>query len=245
MSGIVALVPLRDGQSGKTRLAHRFTERERAMLIASMARHVVRTLLDSGAVATVLIVTHDPTFVHQNVHDGDDDVYILPQPNDVVGLNGALEYGRDWAIARDATGLLVVHADLPALQPDEVRQLVNAPAPLVLAPDLHRTGTNALALRLDGASGGRSLASDRFAFRFGAGSYAAHLAEAERMGLATTTAIMDGVERDLDTIDDWRQLPEHLRHGLEQDIQQEMHTGIAELAFLAAPGARPRYGGEE
>ena len=245
MSGVVALVPLRDGQSGKTRLAHRFTESERTTLIARMARHVVGTLIESGAVATALIVTQDPAFVRQNVHEGDERVCILPQPKDVVGLNGALEFGRDWALARDATRLLVVHADLPALRPDEVRQLVNAPTPLVLAPDLHRTGTNALALRLDGTSGEHSLAGDRFAFRFGAGSYAAHLAEAERMGLATTTAIMDGVERDLDTIDDWRHLPENLRHGLEQDIQREMHTGIAELVFLAAPGARPRYGGEE
>ncbi|MEK8227612.1 hypothetical protein NKG05_18070 [Oerskovia sp. M15] len=53
---------LRDGTSGKSRLASVLDPASRSRLIAALARHVVATLLASSDVDRVLVVTSDPRF---------------------------------------------------------------------------------------------------------------------------------------------------------------------------------------
>ncbi|MGO1288140.1 MAG: hypothetical protein ACTMIC_06435, partial [Cellulosimicrobium funkei] len=57
---VVAVVPLRDGSSGKSRLAHVLDPASRSRLIGVLARHVVGTLLASVGVGRVVVVTCDP-----------------------------------------------------------------------------------------------------------------------------------------------------------------------------------------
>ena len=67
----------------------------------------------------------------------------------VSGLNPGLEEGRAWALRRRADALLVVLGDLPLLTPADVAGLVAQATPppvVVLAPDRHGTGSNALLL---------------------------------------------------------------------------------------------------
>ena len=66
--------------------------------------------------------------------------------------------------------------------------------PVAVAPDRHRRGTNGLALD----------AGLDFAFRFGAGSFAAHMAEAARLGVAAQALDNPGLALDIDTPEDWR-----------------------------------------
>jgi 2-phospho-L-lactate guanylyltransferase len=83
-----------------------------------------------------------------------------------------------------------------------VRNLLRRDAPVVLAPDRHGTGTNALMLRLgNGPDDGRD-----FAFHFGPGSYALHVDEAHRLGLDVATSLTAGTALDLDTPDDLRRV---------------------------------------
>jgi 2-phospho-L-lactate guanylyltransferase len=124
----------------------------------------------------------------------------LPQDASEPGLNAAAAAGRCWALARDAGALLVLFGDLPLLRPADVRHVFAVPAPVVLAPDRHETGTNALLLRFGKHRG----ATERFAFQFGAGSAGRHGAEARRLGLPFETVSTPGTALDLDTPEDWQ-----------------------------------------
>ncbi|MFC7879641.1 2-phospho-L-lactate guanylyltransferase [Isoptericola sp. NPDC057391] len=221
--GTVALVPLRDGVSGKSRLASSLDPAARRRLVASLARHVVAVLQAADGVDRVLVVTADVPFVVETLgpaHGGGPRparVEVVPQPPDRPGLNAALDVGREAALEGGAERLLVAHADLPLLAPDDVAALLAAGAtaapddapPVVVATDRHLAGTNLLVLPATAA----------FRFRFGEASRAAHVAEAERAGLRPVVVRRPGTAVDLDTIDDWGELPravrDRLRHGLD------------------------------
>lgn len=203
-----AVVPLRDGVSGKSRLAAVLDPGSRRRLVRVLARHVVTTLLATDGIERVVVVTADPVFARETLAGLD--VEVLEQPAVRPGLNGALEHAREVLAARGPGPLLVAHADLPALTSEDVAALLVGDAPVVVATDRYRSGTNLLLLRFE-AEGG-------FRFRFGIGSLAAHLAEAEAHGLDAVVVHRPGTAVDLDTADDWSQLPDEVRTAVGQQV---------------------------
>lgn len=248
------MVPLRDGVSGKSRLAAVLDPGSRRRLVQVLARHVVATLLASDGIRQVVVVTADPVFVRETLAGLA--VEVLEQPAARPGLNGALEHARELLAARGSgssagspeTGspavrvpvpgrLLVAHADLPALSPADVEALLAEDAPVVIATDRNRSGTNLLlvpfeSLHFEAEATSLSAAAKRsnpglegeqdettgFRFRFGVGSLAAHLAEAADNGLRATVVHRPGTAVDLDTADDWSQLPDHVRTAVGQQV---------------------------
>jgi 2-phospho-L-lactate guanylyltransferase len=224
-----AVVPLRDGVSGKSRLAAVLDVGSRRRLVRVLARHVVTTLLDADGVGRVVVVTADPVFARETLAGLVVDV--LEQPAGRPGLNGALEFAREVLAAEGpgpaasgvgASRLLVAHADLPALSPEDVEALLAEDAPVVIATDRNRSGTNLLLLPFGSEATSRAAAPERsdasFRFRFGVGSLAAHLVEAESRGLGVTVVHRPGTAVDLDTADDWSQLPDEVRTAVGQQV---------------------------
>ncbi|GHH76761.1 hypothetical protein GCM10017772_36220 [Promicromonospora soli] len=203
------MVPLRDGVSGKSRLAAVLDAGSRRRLIRVLARHVVTTLLAADGIERVVVVTADPAFTRETLAGLA--VEVLEQPADRPGLNAALEHAREVLAAGSAGRLLVAHADLPALSPGDVAAILAEDAPVVIATDRNRSGTNLLLLPVQGAG-------PRFRFRFGADSLAAHLAEAEAHGLDVRVVYRPGTAVDLDTTDDWSQLPDEVRSAVGQQV---------------------------
>jgi 2-phospho-L-lactate guanylyltransferase len=112
-----------------------------------------------------------------------------------MGLNAGLDQAREAAAADGVQRLVVLHGDLPNLAADDVLALMDAaaqPVAVGVAPDRLGTGTNGLALSPPGALG----------FRFGAGSFAAHRAEAAAAGLEAVIVTRPGLAFDLDTPED-------------------------------------------
>ncbi|MFI8527097.1 NTP transferase domain-containing protein [Promicromonospora sukumoe] len=237
-----AVVPLRDGVSGKSRLAAVLDAASRRRLVRVLARHVVTTLLAADGIDRVVVVTADPVFTRETLAGLA--VEVLEQPADRPGLNGALEHARE-VLAADAVGpdplradavgppgprLLVAHADLPALTPADVTALLAERAPVVIATDRYRSGTNLLLLpfetevsSLSTAGKARNLGLEGevgFRFRFGVGSLAAHLAEADARGLEASVVDRPGTAVDLDTADDWSQLPDEVRAAVRHEVPE-------------------------
>ncbi len=104
------------------------------------------------------------------------------------GLNAELGQARS---SLGSGPLLIIHADLPALCPDDIRSMLEEAqhAGCAIAPDRHRRGTNAVAL-----ADGRD-----FRFRFGSGSFARHCNQA---GGECTIFERFGLALDVDTPDD-------------------------------------------
>jgi len=173
----IALVPLKSGAERKSRLAPRFSPAERAALSDRMARHVVDVLSQVERIKRTLLLSDRP----------------LPalgtgwQPDPGQGLNPALE------TARAALGLplLVLHADLPLIEAEDIAALLDAAeaSGAAIAPDRHGSGTNAVALAH----------AIPFRFVFGADSFRRHLALA---GPAGTAVARWRLSLDVDTPDD-------------------------------------------
>ncbi|WP_020017919.1 NTP transferase domain-containing protein [Promicromonospora sukumoe] len=247
-----ALVPLRDGVSGKSRLAAVLDAGSRRRLVRVLARHVVSTLLAADGIERVVVVTADPVFTRETLAGLA--VEVLEQPADRPGLNGALEHARE-VLAADGTAggtaadgtaggsaadgtaagaagsrLLVAHADLPALTRQDVTALLAETAPVVIATDRYRSGTNLLLVPFEGGVSSLSAVAKArnpalegeggFRFRFGVGSLAAHLDEAAAHGLAATVVDRPGTAVDLDTADDWSQLPDEVRAAVRHEVPE-------------------------
>ncbi|MER3438880.1 MAG: 2-phospho-L-lactate guanylyltransferase, partial [Chloroflexota bacterium] len=180
--------------------------------IRRMARSVLESAITSGVVSEVLVVSPDPEALGFAAAFG---THVLPvrQREESRGLNAAIAQGEQLARERGAAALLVLFGDLPLLTPGDLRNLTRRDAPVVLAPDRHFTGTNALLLRL------AALQPDgpRFTFRFGPDSYAKHVEEAHALGLEVATAFTAGTAFDLDTPEDLAAMvvPGETRTGLE------------------------------
>jgi 2-phospho-L-lactate/phosphoenolpyruvate guanylyltransferase len=195
--GLVAIVPIRSRRHGKSRLDGALLPPARTALIRRMLVGVTTALSESDAVERVGVVSPDPEALALASTLGSM-VEPVSQSASAPGLNPALEAGRDWATERLAGGLLVLFGDLPLLTAADVQHIVRRDAPVVISPDRHGTGTNALLLR--------NGAAHDFGFLFGPGSYERHVEEAHRLGLEVATSVTPGTAIDLDTPEDLRLL---------------------------------------
>lgn len=204
LSCVVALVPVRSLSGAKSRLGEPLDPEERADLILALLRRAVEAALGSSRLAGAMVVSMDPDLVAKARAMG-----AASLQQHVGGLNEALAQGRSAAGA--ATAVVVLPADLPGVTASEIDRMVetaelalreapNRPV-VVLVPDRHGSGTNALLLAPPNA----------IDFRFGEGSRAAHAAAAEAAGASYLE--LDGpLSFDVDTPDD---LLEADRRGLD------------------------------
>lgn len=121
----------------------------------------------------------------------------LPEQAANAGLNDALSQAAVHAAALGACRLLVLPCDLPRLDVAALQALAAVPVAdgdgdVVIAPDRHHEGTNALLVD----AGVR-------AFAFGANSYARHLALGHARGVRTVACVHEALAFDLDTADDF------------------------------------------
>ena len=179
------IVPHRGLAAAKTRLAPVLTPEDRLALARDLLEHVLdvtRAVVDDVVVisqSAELAAIVEPRGARLVVQRG-------------MGLNQGLDQARAEAVADGVELLGVLHGDLPNLRSDDVRALLAAapePVGVAVAPDRAGSGTNGLALRPAGVIG----------FAFGTGSFAAHLAEAERVGAPVVAINRAGLAFDLDT----------------------------------------------
>jgi len=171
---ILGLVPVNSLELAKSRLAPALPSR--SALTLQMVSTVVGALQGSGRLARVVVVSPDPRLAVEGA-----DFLRDPAP----GLNPALEGARALLSGYDA--VLVALGDLFELRSSDVRSLVDlleAPG-VVLAPDLEDEGTN-LVLAAPPMS---------LPFRFGPGSFRAHLAAAPGARVFRSPGTMRDLDR--------------------------------------------------
>ena len=192
---VFAVVPVKDLWGTKSRLKPILNPGARAGLTIYMMGRVVSAIRDAGVV-NVCVVSPDPIVLDEVLKRG-----ATPLLQESRGLNPALEEGRRWAMERGGSSLLILPADLPLLDPEDVRAVLDGIGEedsIVIAPDGTRSGTNALMLR----------PADALPFSFGPGSYEAHLQAARERGLAVRVCERPHLAFDLDTAEDLARLDE-------------------------------------
>ncbi len=118
-----AVVPIRGLETAKMRLGADLDPEERRGLVAELLRRTLVATRDARRVAGTVVVTMDPAAAGlARSHRAIGLVERAP------GLNEAIEAARSLAVARGATAVLVLPADLPAAAPEHVDALIEAAA---------------------------------------------------------------------------------------------------------------------
>lgn len=181
-----AIVPLKRLHQAKSRLAPVLPPELRRELVLEMLERVLHTLQHPD-VAVVWLVSADPSVLALGSTWG-----ALPLFDHAQDLNGALEDARTIAWDAGASALLVLPADVPLIIPADVTALASALAQgsdVVLVPDGHGSGTNALGLRRQ---------AHELPFCFGPASAHQHLAEATARGLKAQRIELPTLALDID-----------------------------------------------
>jgi 2-phospho-L-lactate guanylyltransferase len=183
------IVPHRGLAAAKTRLAPSLTPDERIALAGQLLRRVLEVARQVGDDVVVISPSRELAELVEPIG-----ARLVVQRG--MGLNEGLEQARFDAMVEDVGTLVILHGDLPNLQASDVSALIDSlPASgpgVAIAPDRGGTGTNGLVLRPPGVIG----------FRFGTGSFAAHLAEVERARVPLVAVSRAGLAFDLDTPED-------------------------------------------
>ena len=186
-----ALVPIRGLETAKTRLGEDLDPEERVELVTNLLRRTLVATRDARRIAGTVVVTMDP-----DAAGIAKELRAIGLVERAPGLNAAIEAARSVAVARGATAVLVLPADLPSVSAQAIDELqvaadgVAEPARGLAAavPDRHGLGTNALLISPPGAIDPA----------FGEASRAAHAARAEAAGVRWLE--LDGpLTLDLDT----------------------------------------------
>ena len=176
------VIPFKQPEQAKSRLAAALNEAERAALAGAMLHHVVAVASQASHIQQLCLL--GPTRL-----DLSEDIPLLADPG--TGLNPALHAALEHVLQGGGTRMIVLFADLPLLTSQDIELLAAAPPQTIaMAPDRHGTGTNALSLPLPGAGS--------FTFAFGADSFARHQAQTEQLGLKIETIHSNGLARDID-----------------------------------------------
>lgn len=192
---VCAVVPVKDLWGTKSRLKPILDPGARAGLTLYMMGRVVSALKEAG-IKNVCVVSPDRIAL-----DEAEKRAAAPLLQESRGLNPALEEGRRWAMEREASALLVLPADLPLLDAEDVREVlggIGASPSVVISPDGAHAGTNALLLR----------PPDVLPFAFGSNSYETHLRAARERGLDVRVCERPHLAFDLDTTEDLARLNE-------------------------------------
>lgn len=189
-----AIIPVKASPDSKSRLAGVLDAPARTALVDAMLARVVAAAQAAPNVAQVALLGKPL--------QGFAGTTLLADPGG--GLNPAVQSALAQVADMGASRAIFIHGDLPLVSAQDLALLAAAPAAeIAIAPDRHRTGTNAISLPLPEARG--------FSFAFGPDSFARHLAEAERLGLRVEEIHSRGLASDVDEPDDLPDAAELLR----------------------------------
>lgn len=186
-----AIVPVKPLRRGKSRLAGALSEKERTELNESLLQHTLKTLKGLKEVEQVLVVSRDPHALTVARQHGARTVRENGQPL----LNTALMRATVVAQVYATRGVLILPADLPLISEEDVLTLIERavdPPVVVIAPDRHRKGTNALLLSPSGL----------IDYDFGENSFEKHCQLAKEAGARLEIVDLPTLGLDLDLPED-------------------------------------------
>lgn len=178
------IVPVKRFSAAKERLAECLPPTTRAALARAMAEDMIEKLAVLRGVEEIMIVSDDNSLEIWKSRFAFD----LFRPAE-SGLNGVLDEALSWQAARGAARVLLLHADLPAARVSDLQQLVDAKDEIIIVPDRHMLGTNAMALSCP----------PPFATAFGGASLDRHLRRARQAGVSPRVCTLPSLGADLDT----------------------------------------------
>ncbi|MGC8856378.1 MAG: 2-phospho-L-lactate guanylyltransferase [Anaerolineae bacterium] len=186
-----AIVPVKPLRRGKSRLAGTLSEDERTFLNQYLLERTLKTLVELKEIEEVLVVSRDPQALAIARHFGARTVREDGAPQ----LNIALMRATVVAQVYSTQAVLVLPVDLPLLNADDLLTLIqhaSNPPVVVIAPDRHHKGTNALLISPSGL----------IQYDFGENSFQRHCERARKAGARLEIVELPSLSLDLDLPED-------------------------------------------
>jgi 2-phospho-L-lactate/phosphoenolpyruvate guanylyltransferase len=198
-----AILPIKSFGQSKQRLRDGLSPPDRRALVEAMFGDALVALGRVAAVERIVVVSGDR--VAQRIAGGYGASIV---EDDERGHNAAAARGVQAVLDYGIERALLVPGDCPMLAPHDIDALLAHPAgerSVLVVPDRHGTGTNALLLT----------PPDVLSPSFGPDSCRRHLAEASAAGVPAEVVELDSLGLDIDTADDLEALQRHLEstHG--------------------------------
>jgi 2-phospho-L-lactate/phosphoenolpyruvate guanylyltransferase len=215
----LAILPVKSFGAAKQRLADALGAGSRQALAQAMFSDVLSALRRTPGVAEIVVVTADRAA--ESASSGDrvrvlrDTAQAGQSEAALIGIRHGLVHGYDRVV--------LVPGDTPLLRPRDVEGLIAGTDPVLIVPDRHGTGTNALLLA----------PPEALAPAFGEGSFARHVALARATGVEPRVAELASLGLDVDTPGDLAALAAALAarpHGAPRT-----RTVLERLAPVSAP----------
>ena len=190
-----AVVPFREAAEAKQRLAGRLNPAQRQQLAHTMFEDVLAALLNAPELASILVVTTDQSAAQAATRHG-------AETSDEAGRDGhtAAVAAASRRLAERGLHMLTLPADIPLVQPEDIRRLLAAHATNIAGSDRGFTivpahderGSNAIV-----CSPARAVP-----LRFGDDSFFPHLAAAKACGIEPRVVQLQNIALDIDTPED-------------------------------------------
>jgi 2-phospho-L-lactate guanylyltransferase len=179
------LLPVKSLECGKRRLGPVLGHAERRLLNEFFLRHTLAVAADFPGLQKTAVVSDAADALSLAAKLGARTIRSNRQ-----GLNRALADGCHELYRSEAKKLLIVPIDLPLVQTGDLLEIaaLGDRHPLIICPDKHVAGTNAMFLS-------KELPVQ---FRFGDDSYRRHQAEARRCGVAPFLHFNERIAQDID-----------------------------------------------
>lgn len=186
---VTAFIPVKSLAQGKSRLSNALDLERRIQLTRESLRRVVHALQNARGVAEIVLISVD-----EAVAEWAENWRVTFLREEKRGLNEALRQARQHFAA--APAILILHSDLAAVSVNDIEAMIAlcsaTPAGVVIAPDRHGHGTNALLLKPPNA----------IDFAFGSNSAQHHFTQAEAQGIQVALFHSQSISLDLDSPDD-------------------------------------------
>jgi 2-phospho-L-lactate guanylyltransferase len=197
-----AVLPVKRLVHAKQRLGADLADELRLRLAHAMLSDVLEVVLGAASIERTVVVTSEPSVAAEAHEKG---ALVLADAAE-AGQSAAVSIGVERALTEGFERVLCIPGDCPALEPEELELLLSRPASgaaraeVVIVPDRHGTGTNALLLT----------PPDAIEPSFGPGSCARHRALASEAGAACRLEHPPSLLLDIDTGEDLAALRERL-----------------------------------
>ncbi|MGD0198308.1 MAG: 2-phospho-L-lactate guanylyltransferase [Solirubrobacteraceae bacterium] len=213
----LAILPVKRFALAKQRLSERLRPEDRRALAEAMVTDVLAVLVVAKRLNGVLVVTNEPAVAAVAQRLGAE---VTPDRAE-AGQSAAASIGVAEALRRGVARVLLVPGDCPALDGDELDELLAhdaSGARVVIVPDRHGQGTNALLLS----------PPDVIEPAFGPGSFERHSSLAASAGAECVVARPPTLLLDIDT-------PADLAALLAGPQHRATRTRAAYAAALSGP----------
>ena len=214
---VTALLPVKQMDQAKSRLALNLSPEQRRELVRCMVQDVLATLIKVTNMTTI-VLTSDEWARTLALEFGVDTIDDRGSGETAV-IEGATEY----LVEQGAAASLVIPGDVPLITIEEIDRILAARVKRgsVLIPSRSGRGTNAV-LRAP---------ADLFDLQFGDDSFPVHLRRARETGSPCEVLELEGIGLDVDRVDDLCELMDRQGHCRSQAFLES--SGIADR--LRAP----------